>query len=45
MTRWLTTIAARIMSRHAHKQRRMTVRERTRLMREQMGLPPLKALR
>jgi hypothetical protein len=44
MTRWIVTIASRILSRHAYKQRRMSVKERARLMREQMGLPPLEIL-
>lgn len=37
--------AARTLARHGARQQRERVREKTRQMREEMGLPPLKALR
>lgn len=37
--------AGQFLSRHAQAQHRASVKERARMMREQMGLPPLKALK
>jgi len=41
----LTRIAARILSNHAHRTRRKSIKETARQIRSELRLPPLKALK
>lgn len=43
MSKFLAKLAARYLSRYAHKQRRYTVRERAKQIAREMGRPDLEA--
>lgn len=42
---YLTRLAGKLLSHHAHKQRRASVKERARQIRNELGLPDLRALK